>query len=90
MMALASNGRMGIVWGFSGFGGVVRNLSLPFGGTPKFFALALLVCEFEDSAAHLFARIFFCISFARLVNTIQYNQGIIFFSYQALAHWLMK
>ena len=26
-----------------------------FGGTTKFFALALLVCEFEGSAARLFA-----------------------------------
>ena len=30
----------GFVWGFSGFGGVVRNPPLPFCGTPKFFALA--------------------------------------------------
>ena len=74
MMALASNGRMGIVWGFSGFGGVVRNPSLPFGGTPKFFALALLVCEFEDAAAHLFARIFLhFICKTSKYNTIQYN-----------------
>ena len=49
-MALASIGRMGIVWGFSGFGGVVRNPP-PFCGTLKFFALALLVCEFEDRRA---------------------------------------
>ena len=56
MMALASIGRMGIVWGFSGFGGVVRN---PHPHLAALRSSSLLLCLYVNLrlSAALYAKI---------------------------------